>query len=265
MPDDPIPLTAVPDIDLWLTYYQEIDDPAILARLAALMSPAECMQQRGFYFADDRLRYLVTRALVRTVLSRYAQVAPGDWEFTRNAYGRPEIDSLHGATELRFNVSHTAGLIALAVSRRRALGVDVENLAQRQPSFDIAEHFFAASEIAELAALPEHRRQFRFFEYWTFKESYIKARGIGLSLPLEKFSFHFSDPHRVTLALDAELADDPARWHFMQCRPHSDYLLALCSENVGTAAPSVAVHTIVPTVKHETVHIEWIKTSTLPS
>lgn len=257
----PSPAPDAPDIDVWLTYYQMIDDPNVLGRMRALMDASEREQQQRFYFADDRLRYLVTRAMVRTVLSRYAKVAPAQWEFTRNAYGRPEIAPHHQVPGVCFNVSHTTGLIALAVSRGCAIGVDVENLAQRQPSMNIAQQFFAPLEVAELAALPEHRRLRRFFEYWTFKESYIKARSLGLALPLEKFSFHITDSRQVTLAIDQELGDDPARWHFWQCHPAADYLLALCAERVDATVPTVAMHTFIPGLPHESVPIEWLKTS----
>jgi len=158
------------NIDVWLASYGEIVDVPLLASLRMLLSDAERQQETRFHFADDRQRYLVTRAMVRTVLSRYAAVAPADWVFSNNAYGRPEIaNALSSALGLGFNVSHSRGVIALAVSRHRALGVDVENLRVRQVSIDIAERFFSPREVAELASVPLERRQDRFFEYWTFK------------------------------------------------------------------------------------------------
>ena len=113
-------------IDVWLNFHQEVVDARLLSHLSALLSEDERRQQTRFHLADDRLRYLLTRAMVRTVLSRHAAVDPADWAFTVNAYGRPEIANPHpDARTLRFNVSHTRGLIALAVSREREVGVDV--------------------------------------------------------------------------------------------------------------------------------------------
>lgn len=261
MPDHLSRATSKHDIDLWLTYYDQIVDPQLLAKLGELLNPAEREQQQRYYFSDDRLRCLVTRAMVRTVLSRYAAVAPADWSFTQNAYGRPEIAAHHNAPGLCFNISHSKGLIALAVSPHRTLGVDVENLSVRQPSIAIADHFFSPAEVAELAALPQALRQGRFFEYWTFKESYIKARGMGLSLPLDRFSFHFPHPRAVSLVIDDELGDDAGRWHFWQCRPTPDYLLALCAERLDGKPPALAVRTIIPTVAHQTVEMEWLRAS----
>lgn len=252
------------DIHLWLAYYQKADDPALRCTLRELLSDAERTQETAFHFADDRLRYLVTRAMVRTVLSRYASVAAADWEFALNAYGRPEIAARHGVHGLHFNISHTRGLIALAVSRNRAVGVDVENVAERQPSIGIADHFFAPAEVAALAALPEQARGERFFEYWTFKESYIKARGMGLSLPLDRFSFHFHGEQAVSLSAEADIDADPQRWHFWQCRPTPHYLLALCTESLGGPPPRITARQLAPMAGESRIEMAWLKTSAQP-
>lgn len=241
-----------PHIDIWLTYYQDILDERLLADFHRLLSEEERVQQRRFYFADDRQRYLVTRALVRTTLSRYAPVEPTAWVFSKKRHGRPEIAREHvEATGLCFNVSHTRGLIALGVTRRCALGVDVENLASREVSLGIAERFFSPIEVAELAAVPPERRHDRFFEYWTFKESYIKARGMGLALPLDRFSFRYPDERSVRIEIDAELGDDPGRWGFWQFRPNPQYLLAVCCERPASEPATLTLYRTVPTVGDE--------------
>lgn len=252
------------EIHLWLAYYQKIDDPQLRWKLRGLLNDAEREQEMAFHFADDRLRYLVTRAMVRTVLSRYADVAPADWEFALNAWGRPEIALRHNTHGLRFNISHTRGLIALGVSRNRSLGVDVENVLEREASVGIANHFFSQAEVDALAGLPEHERGARFFEYWTFKESYIKARGMGLSLPLDRFSFHFHGDQALSMTADADIDDDPQRWRFWQCRPTPSYLLALCAESRGGPAPRLTVRHVVPMVGESRVEVAWLKTSAEP-
>jgi 4'-phosphopantetheinyl transferase len=233
--------TTAPDIDIWLAYYRTVADPD---RLRAVLSPAERDKEQRFHFADDRLRYLVTRALVRQTLSRYAPVAPEQWRFEDTPFGQPRIANPETAcASLSFNVSHTGGLIALAVARDRALGVDVEHLTSRHSSMGIAQRFFAPAEVAALEAVEPALRHERFFEYWTFKEAYIKARGMGLSLPLERFAIHFPQAGKVRLEIDAELGDDPRRWCLWQFRPAPDYLLALCAERAGAAIPAVTVRT----------------------
>ena len=241
-----LPLTSG-EIHLWLADYDQIADEGLHAAYRELLSAAEKEQEPKFYFARDRRRYLVTRALVRTVLSRYAAVDPAAWVFSTNSYGRPEIANPEAADAgLSFNISHTHSLIALGVSRGRALGVDVENIRAREVSIDIADRYFAPPEVAVLTAAPSHEQQYRFFEYWTFKESYIKARGMGLSLPLDKFSFQYPDDRAVEIAIHPELADDPGRWQFWQFHPTPEYLMALCAERIGTEPPTVVVRQTVP-------------------
>jgi 4'-phosphopantetheinyl transferase len=235
------------EIHLWLANYNDIADVALHSAYRELLDPAEKKQEPRFYFARDRRRYLVTRALVRTVLSRYVAVDPKDWVFAPNGYGRPDIVNA-GAREagITFNLSHTHSLIALGVTRGRALGVDVENIEARPVSIDVAGHYFAPQEVAELNEAPPHEQQYRFFEYWTFKESYIKARGMGLSLPLDKFSFHYAGDRAVGIAIDAELGDDAGRWQFWQFRPASEYLMAVCAERIGAEPPELVVRDVVP-------------------
>lgn len=248
-----------PEIDLWLAHYQQIDDPQLHINMRKLINDPERAKETAFHFADDRLRYLVTRALVRTVLSRYASVAPAAWEFAVNAYGRPEVALHHGVPDLHFNISHTRGLIALAVSRHGPLGVDVENVAGRAPPMDIAARFFSPVEVDALESLPEQSRGGRFFEYWTFKESYIKARGMGLSLPLDGFSVLFHGEESVSITAGAEIDNDPQRWQFWQCRPTPDHLLALCAQSHVGMAPQLTVRRVVPTVEMSCVETAWLK------
>jgi 4'-phosphopantetheinyl transferase len=250
------------DIDVWLGFYQQIDDESLLSKLRELLTDAERTQEKRFYFADDQRRYLITRAMVRTILSRYVDVAPADWMFSTNDYGRPEVAAQHeAARDLSFNISHTKGLIALAVTRGRILGVDVENIQTRQVSLGIADRFFAPTEVAALAHVPTERQQDRFFEYWTFKESYIKARGMGLSIPLDEFGFEFPHERGVSITIDPKQGDDPARWRFWQCRPAPEYLLALCAERNESAAPKVTLRKVVPNVSEERLDLEWTRVS----
>ena len=123
-------------------------------------------------FARDQHRYLVTRALARTVLSRYADIAPAELTFAANAYGCPEITNRHAyARDISFSISHTSSLIVLGIAQRRALGVDTENACIRKAPVEIAERFSAPHEVAALHALPQEHQQQRFFEYRTLKES----------------------------------------------------------------------------------------------
>ena len=256
-----IPLER-PGVDLWLTFYAEITSEQLLAHYSSLLTEQELRQQQRFYFANDRLRYLVTRALVRTVLSRYVPILPRDWMFAVNSYGRPHIANQQAAqADVRFNISHTRSLIAMAVTRARDVGVDVENTQARAVSMEIADRFFARAEVDALSKLPRQQQQERFFEYWTLKESYIKARGLGLSVPLDKCSFHYPCERRVQIVIHDELADDAARWQFWQLRPTPEYSLAVCAQRVETSASRLLVRKVVPADSEQIITPAVLRTS----
>lgn len=256
-----IPLTSS-EIHIWLAAYDAIIPERLLSAYRGLLTAEEKERETRFYFARDQRRYLVTRALVRTVLSRYASIPPAEWIFSANAYGRPEIANAQvGDAGLSFNISHTHSLIVLGVTRSRALGVDVENIGAREVSMDVANYYFAPTEVAALAAVPRDQQQYRFFEYWTFKEAYIKARGMGLSLPLDRFSFRYPDDRTVEIAIQPELADDSARWQLWQFQPAPEYLVAVCAERTGTRFPSLVVRQAVPMFSEQKCGVEFLRVS----
>lgn len=248
-------------IDVWLALDAEISDPRLHAEYRRLLTPEERAQEFRFHFARDRRRYLVTRAMVRTVLSRYLDVDPADWRFAQNQYGRPYIANGPGHADLNFNISHTQGLIAIGIGWRRELGIDVEHVRARPVSLEIADRFFARAEAAELATVPAERQQDRFFEYWTFKESYIKARGAGLSIPLEQFSFHYPHETAVRIDIHPQLQDDANRWQFWQLRPTVDHVLALCAERRAGVSPVLEVRQTVPLAREQRMCAPILKTS----
>jgi 4'-phosphopantetheinyl transferase len=234
-------------VEVWLAFCDEIADESLLADYRRLLVEEERGTEARFHFARDRHRYLITRALVRTVLSRYVAVAPQDWRFVEDAYGRPQIvNEDPAARRICFNISHTRSLVVLGVTCEQALGVDTEDVHARNAELGIADHYFAADEVAQLRATPLESQQTRFFEYWTLKESYIKARGLGLSLPLAQFAFDLSQARGVRIGFHPPLIDDPARWLFWLWRARGDHYVAICVERAGRQAPQLSFTKIVP-------------------
>ena len=231
---------------LWHVACDQVQDPELLAAYHRLMSPDEAAQQARFVFPEDRRQYLLTRALVRSVLSRYAPVAPGDWQFARSAHGRPEIVGPERAPRLRFNLSNTRSLIACLVAREREVGVDVEDLDRAGETVALAERFFSPAEAAALRALPPAEQRTRFLQLWTLKEAYIKARGLGLSLPLDAFSIQLDDPAEIGISFDHRIADQPAEWQFSLLRPSPRHLLATAIHKGQGPALDLVVRATVP-------------------
>jgi 4'-phosphopantetheinyl transferase len=199
------------EVYVWYVLSDRVTDEELLARYEALLSREEKARRDRFMQAKDRHLQLIARALVRTTLSRYSAVPPDAWTFTPNAYGRPEISGPI-ETDLRFNLSHARGMVACAVGRNREVGVDVEHVERPGEYVQLAKRFFAASEAAHVASLPANQQSDVFFDYWTLKESYIKARGMGLALPLGDFAFRLDEP--VTITFSGSIVDNPATWLF---------------------------------------------------
>jgi 4'-phosphopantetheinyl transferase len=212
---------------LWYAFHDRIEDTDLITRYHALLNSEERERQSRFAFARLRHEYLVTRALCRTTLSQYADVDPKRWQFTCNKYGRPEIAGPHGILPLRFNLSNSGGLIACLVTLEADAGVDVEDMNRSGETVSIADRYFSPYEVATLRTLPRDRQHQRFFEYWTLKESYIKARGMGLAIPLDQFSFHLEHDRPITISFDAHLKDDPHAWQFERYRPTERHMMAL--------------------------------------
>lgn len=196
----------------------------VVAEYERLITPAERERCQKYRFERHRHSFLLTRALVRLVLSSYTGIAPGDWRFAIGSHGKPRIESPNPGLPLSFNLSNTDGMVVCLVARDVPVGVDVEH-AERDGELDsIAEHFFSRREVRDLKAAGPERLKERFFAYWTLKEAYIKAHGLGLAIPLDQFSFVLDEPIRVET--DARLNDDPARWQFGRVSVDGPYALA---------------------------------------
>ena len=216
-------------VDIWLVSLSGVNSSHLLAFLQLLSEPEQAKWQR-FAVPDARLQYLVTRALVRTTLSRYADVPAQTWQFETNAYGRPQISQPQASSNLRFNLSNTTGLVACAVSMDCDIGIDVENITRTVDTDELAPSVFAPAELADFRQTGLDRRD-RFFSYWTLKESYIKARGMGLSLPLDAFWFELGGTSPLLCVTD-RCPDIPDRWRFYQHAPTDEHMMA-----IAVAAP----------------------------
>jgi 4'-phosphopantetheinyl transferase len=185
-----------------------------------------------------RREYLISKALLRTSLSAYADRDPKDWRFERNPYGKPALAASLLPWPLCFNVSHTEGLIVCAVVWEGDVGVDVEMLDDGTAERDCARRFAAV----ERAALERDRRNgkaSRFFDYWTLKEAYLKARGLGLAAELDTVSFGLGDASGLTVRFNDEQADMSGRWSFALMAPPTNHRCALARRSSRRRCPSL--------------------------
>ncbi|MBD1915175.1 MULTISPECIES: 4'-phosphopantetheinyl transferase superfamily protein [Cyanophyceae] len=220
---------------------EQCQAPNLRATYETWLDDRERSRYERFRFNQHRQEYLVAHALLRSCLSRYGDRQPWEWAFSTNDYGRPELSEGNGSLPLRFNLSHTTSLVACAVTRFADVGVDVEYTARKGDLAAIAKTSFAPEELAELNRLTGMAWRDRFFDLWTLKEAYIKARGLGLSLPLQQCVFQFEPKTATPIQCCADSAED---WVFELLSPTPQHRLAVavhCSTplqiQVGQAIP----------------------------
>ena len=261
-------------LELWLAYPGDLAEPAAEAACAAILDDAERARAARFRFARHRREFLATHALTRVALSHAHPLPPHAWSFSVNQYGKPSPIPWGGIPEcgLRFNQSNSVELAVCLIARPEArpaalprarsgvaaaeVGVDVESFARADGIVPLAVRVFSTAERAQLDALPAAERPSRALSLWTLKEAYIKARGMGLSLPLQGISFLFDGPNTESTRAGPEASrfengpqtirfevapgvdEDPQRWRF--CRfDHAGHRIALAVEAAVAGAPEI--------------------------
>jgi len=228
-------------VDVWLTNMAEVPASAI-AGYTRLMSSAE--RARNLRYRGEALRRAdtIARAVLRTVLSHYGDWPPSLWEFAQADHGKPYI--IGPAAQLYFNLSHSSEWVACAVARFPSVGIDIERTSRNPEILRLAKRFFAPPEYADVRARAGAARKERFFDYWTLKEAYIKARGEGISLGLDRFGFRIGESGDIAIACDDQLHDDPGAWCFRLSAGEGDHRLALAMKPHPSARPITLRHFI---------------------
>ena len=215
------PALSVQEVHVWCA--ELIAESADVDEIAACLSPEEFERADRFIDEKHRTHFIVARSVLRQLLGQYLELEPGAITFIYGEHGKPSI----AGAELCFNLSHSHGLALYAVARERQVGVDVEFPRAQVAHERIASRFFSIKEQAALAEQPETERCTAFYNIWTRKEAYLKARGDGISAGLDTFSVSLDAEAR--LLHSEEGAAEPARWKLSALQPAPGYVAALCA------------------------------------
>ncbi len=208
---------------VWTLPVSEADD-AVIEQLRPVLSKLEWTRSESIRFPVKRREYLAAHILTHLMLGHFSAVAPADWHFVTGPHGRPEPAPDIDANGLRFSLSHASGMVACALSKVDAIGVDVEWLERSNDLQAIAERKFTPAEATCFTSAHWKDRKRVFFSFWTLKESYIKAIGKGFLEPLNNFSFELETP---SISFINE-QDKPEFWDFDLFKPSTAHLTALC-------------------------------------
>lgn len=177
---------------------------------------------------ENRRRFVISRAVLRCLLSQYAEIAPEQLRFDYGPHGKPGLASTGTAQGLDFNMSHSGDMIVYALARGRSIGIDVEYEQPRSNFMRIAERFFSIEECEALHAFPERDRPSAFYRCWTRKEAYVKARGDGIAAGLDTFSVSMDE--EPCLLRSDEGPAEVDRWSMANIVVEGGYVSTLCAE-----------------------------------
>jgi 4'-phosphopantetheinyl transferase len=144
----------------------------------SLLGPQERARAERYHFDLDRRRFVSRRVFARRVLASYLDVAPEEVGLAASPLGKP---LLLQEPDLHFSLSHSEGTVAVAVSWKRLVGVDIERVRPIPDALDLANGLFSTRETRRIRSTPERSRSSAFLAIWTRKEAYLKAIGTGLS------------------------------------------------------------------------------------
>ncbi|CAH0269255.1 4'-phosphopantetheinyl transferase superfamily protein [Peribacillus sp. Bi134] len=189
-----------------------------LLRLLPLEKQSKLRQFKRF---EDSMRGIVAEMLIRSIIKKKNVRNDYKYNFATNTYGKPYLSDVEN---FKFNLSHSEDWVVCAVDGNQ-IGIDIEK--EKLIDIQIACQFFTKRECDYIFSLKDQQRS-RFFDIWTLKESYIKAVGLGLSIPLNSFSI-IMDSNNSTIGIKSECND--TSFYFKQYSIDSFYKLAVCARH----------------------------------
>jgi 4'-phosphopantetheinyl transferase len=184
---------------------------------------AEDDRQRAgrFHFPKDRNHFVAARGRLRVLLGRYAGLPPEDAQFRYGPRGKPYLAG--DVTGLQFNAAHSHGLALYAFTRGSEIGVDLEYFRSRVSDEKIAERFFSPEEVAALRSLPPSQQREAFFNCWTRKEAFLKAKGEGVAFGLGQFTVSLAPGEPAALLATPFDPPEATRWSLFEVDPGPRY------------------------------------------
>jgi 4'-phosphopantetheinyl transferase len=215
-------------VDVWRI---SLDVPmAKIAAYGQYLDEGEWNRANSFYFKRDKNHFIIAHGAVRILLGRYLDRVPEELRFALNPYGKPALQDENERRQLSFNLSHSQDYALLAVTCNREVGVDIEYIRPNLVDEQIAERFFSPREVGVLRSLEPDLQKEAFFVCWTRKEAFIKAKGQGLSIPLNSFDVSLSPDEPAELLQTREDPSEAGRWKLQALEPQPGYKGTVAAE-----------------------------------
>jgi len=201
-----------------------------LKGLRQYLSMPECAKAARFHFDEDQQRYIIGRGMVRLLLGQYLHIPPSQLEICHGQYGKPFLDPKCNSMTISFNVSHSSNIMLCAISSDRQIGIDIEYISPDIDVYELADRFFSTQEAALLKSLPAEERLESFYAFWTIKEAYLKAIGIGVANGLDSVDVPYSVVESLVLGRKGKTETRWRNWWLKVLRPGPGYIASVAVE-----------------------------------
>jgi 4'-phosphopantetheinyl transferase len=199
-------------------------------KLQLYLSTDELQRAQRFYFEKDQNHFIVARGMLRKILSFYINRQPYEFSFEYNKFGKPFLLYGFRGDKFRFNLSHSQGLALYAITLNHEIGIDIEYIREDFSDLEIADRFFSPDEVAVLHSLSPENQKEAFFLCWTRKEAFIKAKGKGLSIPLDQFDVSLAPGQPAELLRTKYDRKDVSHWSLFNLTVKPGFAAALAVE-----------------------------------
>jgi 4'-phosphopantetheinyl transferase len=216
------------DVHIWAASL-EVPIERIVS-LERTLSSDERGRAKRFHFERDQRRFVAGRGILREILSSYLTVEPAQLRFDYGSSGKPFLATSPEGHNLNFNLSHSADLMLIALTRSCMIGVDVEWMYAIEDIEKVASHLFSIRQLSRLMALSSEQRLPAFFSGLTRKEAYLKATGAGLTDAVRQIEVSFLANETapvLTISGDPQAA---ACWTLIDLAPAPGFIGAVAVE-----------------------------------
>ncbi len=218
-------------IDLWCGRASAADPGELESCCEAALCDDERSGAQRYRRLTTRNQHIVGRGMARTLLAGQG-VLPQQIQFSFNAHGKPDVIAPE-TVKRPFNIAHTEGLVVFAACDSGQIGVDVERLS-RATDVNLSRRYFAAPEVDYVMSQDsDEARTTAFLRVWTLKESFIKAIGRGLSIPLADFAFEQIDSPQPSIRMLRPGLGNADDWRFACVSPADGYLAAIATSDLA--------------------------------
>ncbi|MEX0794301.1 MAG: 4'-phosphopantetheinyl transferase superfamily protein [Pirellulaceae bacterium] len=205
--------------------------PGQLPTMRESLSGDERQRAARFVADDHARRFVVAHSAMREILGRYLGLSARELRLETGQHGKPRLARAY-KTSLSFNLSHSADLAVLAVAPGGEVGIDIEQVREIRSFPMMLERCLSRAERNDLGRMPAERRHAEFLRFWTHKEAYVKAFGVGLRQPMDGITVDLVAPPARKVVNHFGIFPDQGNVYLTDIHPGEGFVGAVAATSV---------------------------------